>query len=342
MLFALDLGNKQTKIKSEKIEKVFPSYFVEASLYGNRSFFGALKAERDTKDYESTNDKGTTYVWGTELDLSVSVTDTAGFGLSRYTSREFQLLADFALAEMASYENCDEPVSATVVMGLPSEDFKNSKILEHVAEVMKKTHVVTINSNKIVTVIVDKLYVIPQPLGTVMDIVSDINGVIVDKQFATANIGVVDVGGGTVLIDALRSMNMADDTREQLNKGAYSLYKQITTSLTRDNIVLSEYELERAIRLTDGKWTPDTVHTHDLNPWITAESKIYTRRLASSIKSTYKGFGRMQKILITGGTANLLDVEELQKSLFGLAYIVPESELSNVRGFYKYGKSKVM
>lgn len=341
MLYALDLGNKQTKLKSAKIEKVFPSYFVEAELYGNRSFFGSVKAERDIKDYESTNDKGVTYVWGTELDLTVSVTDTAGFGLSRYTSREFQLLADFALAEIAWLENTEEPVYVTVVTGLPSEDFKNAKITETVAQVLKGTHTVTIG-NKVVTVIVDKLLIIPQPLGTVMDMVSDENGETIDKEFATANVGVVDIGGGTVLIDALRSMNMADDTREQLNKGAYSLFKQITTALTEDNIVLSEYELERAIRLTGGIWSPDNIQRYDLNPWIAIQSNIYTRRLASSIKTTYKGFGRMQQILITGGAAKLIDFEELQTSLFGLAHIVSDPEISNVRGFYKYGKSKGM
>lgn len=341
MLYALDLGNKQTKIKSEKIEKVFPSYFVEASLYGNRSYFGSIKAEQDIRDYESTNDQGVTYVWGTELDLTVSVTDTAGFGLARYSSREFQLLTDFALAELAYLEDVNEEMSITVVTGLPSDDFKNDKILEKVAEVIKGKHTVTINGNRIITVNVEKLFIIPQPLGTVTDIVYDDDGEIVNKDFATANVGVVDIGGGTVLIDALRSMNMADDTRAQLNKGAYSLYKQITTALTASNIELTEYELERAIRKSDSIWCPDGLQKHDLKPWILVESRIYTRRVASAIKTAYKGFGRMQKILLTGGAAHLIDIDELQSALFGLAHIVRDPELSNVRGFYKYGKSKI-
>lgn len=342
MLYALDLGNKQTKLKSEKMEKVLPSYFVETSLYGNRDFFASLKAKKDSKDFESINDQGYTYAWGTELGVESigQVTDTSGFGLSRYTSREFQLLVDFALAELAYEEGTNNTVYVDVVTGLPSGDFKSTQILQAVAKAIKGVHAVSVNGTKI-NVCVEKLFIVPQPLGTIYNIIANEKGVIVDSQYLNANVGVVDIGGGTVLIDALKSMNLVDDNRDQLQTGAYSLYKSITTELSSSDIILTEYELERVIRLNSGLWSPNGNAEIDLNPAIQNQSKAYTRRLTSSIKTTYKGFGRMQKILLTGGTANLLDLDELKVELRGLAHIVEDSELANVRGFFKYGQQKV-
>ena len=338
----MDLGNKQTKLKSGKIEKVLPSYFVEASLYGNRDFFKSVKAKKDTKDFESINDQGITYAWGTELDVeSIShVTDASGFGLGRYESRNFKLLVDFALAELAYEENTNDTVYVDVVTGLPSADYKSTKIKQTVTNVIEGAHLVNVN-NKPINIVVENVFILPQPLGTLYNIVANDKGEIKDTPLKDANIGVVDIGGGTVLIDALRSMNLVDDNREQFQTGAYSLYRDIITELSKNAILISEYELERVIRLNPEKWSPDGNKQIDLTPAIKKQSKLYTRRLVGNIRSTYKGFGRMQKILLTGGAANLIDYDELQQELPKLVHIVEESELANVRGFYKYGKTQV-
>ncbi|UYB50144.1 plasmid segregation protein ParM (plasmid) [Lysinibacillus capsici] len=344
VLFALDLGNKQVKIKSDKTEKVLPGYFVEASQYGNRDLLKFTKGEKDARDYESPNDKGFTYVWGKDLDVDMveQVTDASGFGLARYTSREFQLLADFALAELArEYEESKSNLVVNVVTGLPTGDFSNKKITEAVAKVLKGAHIVTIDGEQ-VAVTVNKLWILPQPLGTVLDYISDESGTVVNHELDEANIGIVDVGGGTLLIDALKKMNLVEDKRDQLSRGSYTLYKSILKQLREDDHTLDEYELEQIIRnASDDKylWSPDGIQKIDIGYAIKEQSKLYTRSVTSAVKATYKGFGRMQKILVTGGTANLLDDEEFKKDI-SIAQIVEESELANVRGFYKYGLNK--
>lgn len=344
VLFALDLGNKQVKLKSEKSEKVLPGYFVEASQYGNRDLLKFTKGKKDARDFESPNDKGFTYVWGKDLDVDMieQVTDASGFGLARYTSREFQLLADFALAELArDYEESKTNLVVNVVTGLPTGDFNNNKITEAVANVLKGAHIVTVDGEQ-VTVMVNKLWILPQPLGTVINYVSDESGTVVNHELDEANVGIVDVGGGTLLIDALRKMNLVEDKRDQLTRGSYTLYKAIIKQLAENDHSLSEYELEQVIRAADNKkylWSPDGIQKIDIGYAIDTQSKLYTRSVTSAIKATYKGFGRMQKILVTGGTANLLNIEELKKDI-PIAQIVKESELANVRGFYKYGLNK--
>ncbi len=341
MLYALDLGNKQVKLKSAKIERVLPSYFVESELYGNRSFFNDITDDKDTKDFESVHDSGVKYVWGTDLDLTTDVTDSAGFGLSRYKSREFKLLVDFALAELATHDAVgEETVTVDVVTGVPSDDYANLKILEQVASVIKGKHLVTVDG-KTISIVVENLLIVPQPLGTLYDIVCDDSGEIVEEAFKTANIGLVDVGGGTVLMDSFRSMNMELNKRDQTTNGSYALFRDIIRELNKDNIQISEYELEEAIRKHDGMWSPDNMQKIDLKPVIEAESKKYTRRLISRVKSAYKGLGRLQKVIYTGGTANLLDKEELEDYYGNLLYVVEDAEMANVRGFYKYYLNKV-
>lgn len=339
MLYALDLGNKQVKAKSAKIERVLPSYFIESSLYGNRSFFGGLTTQKDVKDFESVNDKGITYVWGTDLDLSADVTDCSGFGMERYQSREFSLLVDFTLAELAIFDAAEgETITVNVVAGLPTDDFLNPKIKEQVISVIKGKHLVTVDGTTL-TIIVDKLLLLPQPLGTAYNLALDDDGMPLENNpLENIDFGLVDAGGGTILIDAFRDLKMDYDKRVQTNNGSYALFRKIVNKLNEVDISINEYELENAIRKTDGIWSPDGVRKIDLNPTIEEEAKLYTRRLATTVRTAYKGFSSAAKYIFTGGTANLLDEDELELSWPGKWIVVEDAELSNVRGSFKYAK----
>src|SRR5690554_7401326 len=127
-LFALDLGNRQVKLMSEKSTKVLPSYFVDASEYGNRDVLKFARTESKMHDYVTQRDADFTYVWGEGLDISGKfVTDTIGFN-DRYNSREFRILADFALAELA--RDFNEPLlDVVVVTGVPTEDYDNDETI---------------------------------------------------------------------------------------------------------------------------------------------------------------------------------------------------------------------
>lgn len=341
-LFALDLGNKQTKIKSSKKTKVLPSRFVEASKYGDRGLLGFAKEQKDVRDFVSSKDSNFTYVWGTDLDEDiVRPTDTIGFGKSRYESREFKLLVDFALGELAlDFPEAENSIlEVAVVTGVPTSDYTQEAILEVLKETIKGDHNVKVD-NKSLNIRVKKLFVLPQPVGTIINVVTDENGNIIDSPLMKANIGVVDIGGGTLLIDAFRKMNMAQDNREQLENGAYTLYKSIANKLIKDGYSVDEYEIENCVRSGNDKeqylWSPDGVQTIDITKIVMEQREIFTRNVASDIKTAYKGFGRMQTILVTGGGANLL-IKETFHNEIGIERYVENSELANVLGFYKYG-----
>lgn len=345
-LFAMDLGNKQVKLKSSKQTRVLPSHFVEASQYGDRNVLGFAKTKKQVRDFVSSKDSEFTYVWGTELDEDVVsiVTDTIGFGAGRYSGREFKLLADFALAELAlDFEEAKNGIlEVNVVTGVPTSDYNQEDALQELQKALKGDHNIKVNGDDL-NIRVKKLTILPQPLGTILSVVMDEEGNLIESPILTANVGVVDVGGGTVLIDALRKMNMADNNRVQLSRGAFTLYESVVRDLIAMGHNINEYEVESVIRAGNDRekyfWSPDGIQTIDISKIVMKHRLNFTRNIASAVKTAYKGFGRMNTILVTGGAANLLTKIEFDAEI-GIQNYVENSELANVTGFYKYGMRK--
>ena len=336
-LFAMDLGNRQVKLMSEKGTKVLPAYYVDAAEYGNRDVLKFAKSDVKVHDYTTQRDADFTYVWGEDLDVSGKfVTDTIGFN-NRYNSQEFRNLVDFSLAELASDFN--EPlVEAVVVTGVPTEDYENDDTITQITNALKGVHSATIDGKAFV-VKVNDVYVQQQPVGTAIDVmINDQYEIIPDNDVEEGYIGVADIGGGTVILNAFDHMNLDTKNQAQLEDGAYSLYSAIKNKITTHNI--SEHEIEKIVRAGNESevytWSPNGNEKFDFSSIIMTERKRYTRKIASAIKSTFKAMGRMKKIYITGGTANLLIKSEFENAI-PIAEFVRDSETANARGFFKFG-----
>lgn len=341
-LFAVELGNRQVKLISEKSTKVLPSYFIDAEEYGNREVFAFAKSESPTSDYISNRDSEFTYVWGPGLDASGKlVTDTIGFS-GRYNSLEFKLLADFALAELARdfKESKKGILDVVVVTGVPTEDYDKENVFDQVISALKGVHSATIDGESY-AVRVHDVYVLMQPVGTAIDIMVDTKGNIKDGSDVEENyIGVVDIGGGTLLIDAFDHMNLDTKNRAQLEEGAFTLYTAIRNKVHETGYKITDQEVERLLRINSDSqtyvWSPNGREKLDLTDIVMTERKRYTRKVVSSVKSTYKSIARMKRIYVTGGTANLLIKTEFER-VIPIAQFVDDSETANARGFYKYG-----
>lgn len=341
-LFALDLGNRQVKLMSEKSTKVLPSYFIDAEEYGNRDVLAFAKGDKKTSDYASDRDSGYTYVWGEGLDAgSKMVTDTIRID-GRYNTREFKLLVDFALAELSRdfSEARDGILDVAVVTGVPTEDYDKPEIISQVVSTIKGVHSATIDGVSH-AIRVHDVYVLMQPVGTAIDIMVDDLGDVKDGvDIEDSLVGIVDCGGGTVLIDAFESMNLDKKNRQQLFEGAYTLYSAIRTRVTKEYGSITDNEVERLLREGGAKesyvWSPNGRDRYDLYEIVMHERNRYTRKVASAVNATYKANKRMKTVYVTGGTANLLIKDEFERTVPNASF-VSDSETANVRGFYKYG-----
>lgn len=343
MLFSLDLGNKQTKLKSSKLEIVLPSRFVIADKYGDSNILGFAIKKNTNKRYKSSkNDK--VYEWGADLkegSIESGIIDTMGFGADRYRSYKFELLVDFALAELAKdYTGSKKGfLNVDVQTGIPTEDYYNDEAKQALHDAIIGDHMVYIDESP-VHIRVTSVEITPQPLGTILNEIVDHKGATIENPLESANIGVVDIGGGTFLADALRNLQLDLTRKTQLAKGAYMLYMNIKTALAKEKLYPSEYEIEK-ILLSGSEtetytYSPDGALKRDITKIVMEQRKEFTREIIQEIANAYRGFGRMQLIFITGGGANLLLKSMVEQEL-GIVYFVENSQWANVRGFYKKG-----
>lgn len=327
---------------SEKGIKVYPSYFIDANEYGDRGILSFVKNDETTNDFVSALDKDFTYVWGKKLDISNRhITDTIAF-TDRYDSLEFRLLTDFALAEMVrDFKQAEKSeFEVVVVTGVPSIEYEQNEIVAKMQDALKGEHTVWIDGKEY-RILVKHVYILTQPTGTAIDaMVDNFGNIIEENDIENSYVGIVDAGGGTVIVDAFNNMNLDTKNRLQLEEGAHALYSAIRNAVTRLGHKITDYEVERLLRQNSlseqYKWTPNHRTTLDLTEIVMKERIRYTRKIATAVKTTLKSIAKMKIVYVTGGTANLLIKEEFLR-VIPIAWFVIGSETANVRGFYKYG-----
>ena len=346
MLFALDLGNKQAKGKSAKREIVLPSRFLIDENHGEEQLLGFAIVRNSNKTYKLSKRK-TFYKWGKDLNegiIETGLVDTMAFGAKRYKSENFGLLVDFMLAELAQdYASAKKSfLEVEVSTGLPTEDYYDLEAKQAAIDAFIGDHLVYVNDVP-VNIRVTSVEVTTQPMGTIGNEIADSKGVIKENPLATANIGVVDIGGGTFLADALRNFVTDKSRKSQLAKGAYLLYMNIKGALSKEKLYPNEHEIEKIVRDGNEKesywYSPDGERKFNITETVMEQREKFTKEVIGDINAAYKGFGRIQLIFVTGGGANLLIKNMLEKEL-GIVYFVEESEMANVRGFYKQGLLK--
>lgn len=339
-LFALDLGNIQTKIKSSKLEKVLPSKFSYYSDLGNQTT-SITKSDLDIKQYETLFDDDS-YAWGADINKAKArFEDTIGFE-SRYSSSTFKLLATFAIGELAKdFKQAKEGIlEVNIVTGVPTDEF-NEKAVKSIMKVLKSDHNITIDGVRL-AVRVNEVKVLPQPIGTVYNELLDVKGNIHKEDYESETISVVDCGGGTILIDTLHDMNLAETGRIQEEYGAHYLYDSIISECKKEGLSLTKNDIEDILRVQKDKYffRPNKNESHDITSIVNRAVKRYTTSLINTVDSTLKGTSLIDTLFFTGGGANIINKEQVL-SRYDRAIFIENSELANVNGFYKYGLATI-
>ncbi|WP_243292841.1 plasmid segregation protein ParM domain-containing protein [Bacillus sp. FJAT-47783] len=348
IIFGLDLGNKQTKLYSDKtVEgKVLPSHFLyyddlgdaQTSIFGSKLNISKYKVPFDEEEY----------AWGIDLHKvhnNDKLIDTISFE-NRYDTDEFKLLANFALGELAKdYKDTATKsiLEVSVVTGVPSDDF-NENSVRSIIKVLNGDHTITIDDTSYI-VRVAEVQVIPQSIGTVYNELLDKDGYIVEEKesYLEEEITVVDIGGGTILVDTLKNMNLSSKT--QFPTGIYSLYDMIVESAKEKAHGITSYDVEQILR--DGTdeegyfYKPNKHVSHDITNNVKRARSKYTRDLINKISKTIKSTNSIDTMLFTGGGANLIDKEKVLQR-YNRAVFVENSEVANVTGFFKYGKGVML
>lgn len=342
VLFAIDLGNKQTKMKSSKAELIFPSAFAKV----NPNATALFEIEYPIDELGEYAIGGKVYHWGTALQTKHSENElihTMSFN-DRYSNSEFQHLLKLALARL-SYDFTDRRNGASqylcvdLVLGLPTSDFNKDTVLM-LKEFLKREVKVTVEDTSI-TIIVDKVDFIKQFGGTILDLALNNDGEFHKQELLNETIGIVDIGGGTILVDECVKMSLGNSSvSETINNGIYNLYRNIaqTEKARIDN--LSEKTVQKVLHTPtqEGRYLVQRTRYEkiDLTNEVEKEIQAYTENLVSKLKNAFADEKKYDFLLFTGGGANIVDLRLIKETFGKRTQIAQTPELANVRGFYKY------
>ncbi|HAQ1518097.1 TPA: ParM/StbA family protein [Enterococcus faecium] len=344
LLFSVDLGNKSVKEMSTHVSPLsLPSRILNKNIINSGRFSNigsSLKRSLNVSEYSLVNTTES-YYFGKdihELGKDDYVIESLGFGISRYKQETYQNILSFSLANLARLEDqSDDVLTVNLVLGLPSSDYTET-IVKYVMQQATRQHSVEVDG-KAYNINVDTVWVLPQPIGTLYNLLLADDGSVQDETLISQKIGFVDIGGGTKLFDVVQNFEIDENNREQKDTGIFTLYNRIVNMLDLP-ISPNAFQLEKIIR--EGKekgvylFKPSGNESFNISEVVEREIKTYTNMVVAEVLATFKNFTTLDKVVFTGGGASIID-KQLVKDKIPHTLFVEDSEFSNVKGFYKFG-----
>jgi len=205
-----------------------------------------------------------------------------------------------------------------LVTGLPVNLFFDQKEpLENRLKALQEAPVkAQIGSRQVeVQVSVGAIKVVPQPFGSLMDLILDQRGQILRRDIAKGRVLVVDIGFHTVDLLAVEGLNIISRLSKSTNFGLASAYEAL------------------AQRLNKPLWQVDQLLLRQSAP----EASTILQHLAENINRTVESLNeRFDTYVLTGGgggrLAPWLLLNEANKVM------LDDPQLANVRGYLKAGE----
>lgn len=181
----------------------------------------------------------------------------------------------------------------------------------------------------------ERVRVIPQPFGTLFDLLLNLNGSMKDETFASQSIGIIDVGHHTT--DCIRVDDLTYIERDSRSTHGMSIAFEA---------IAREMKAKMALSLT-----PDRFVERMIRRWIEHPPSRPPRFLADLVRSTLEDLADQiaafaktlwsqdefpDRVILTGGGAHLIG-SLLKERIIDLI-VAPDPHLANVRGYFKYSQ----
>jgi len=331
----IDIGFGFTKATNGQDTFIFKSIFGEEADIQFWADFGTDTAT----DYIHVTIDGKSYFIG---DLAEQQSRVLHFTLDQE-----KLIADFVkvltLTVVGLFQDKDASIDVplNLVSGLPIGFFKQNH--ERFNEVLTGHHRVTYHSHHGQTttkeLYINKVRMLPQPLGSVLNLLMDDNGNITNKALATQKVGVVDIGFRTTdftILDHLRYVDRGSRTSETGISKGFSVIADKLREKCGVNVEL--YRLYDAVESGSIKMRGQGFNFAQFKDQV--YSQLATT-IANDIDRLWQDDWDIDAIVLTGGGCREL-AQYLQPQITGnLLPIDPglDQRLNNVLGYIKYGRS---
>jgi plasmid segregation protein ParM len=327
VIVGLDVGFGYTKtVRAEGVD-VSPSVIGEWTPGAFRLSVD-LGNRRDARVPEVVALDGRPYVVG---ERALRVAHRRFVGLSREWMAEptFRVLALAALHRVLG----EAGQRITIVTGLPVEDVDPHG--DSVRRLLEGSHELRLEPHgRCWTVAIERVHVLPQPLGTVLAQGLDSRGHVADPAGFEGRVGVLDVGFRTTdyfTLDGLEVLPARSLTR---NTGMADLLLDLSREVyrrwgvERDPHALDEATLRGVLQIGDAEVRLGPV----LDPWLDRHADA----IAAHARMLWGDQARdLRRLWITGGGSAVLGSR--LTALAPHAAVVRQARIQNAVGYFRYG-----
>ncbi len=331
-ILGIDVGFGFTKAYNGKNSVIFKSLIGDATDIQFRSSMGE---DSSTSNLHITLDNKS-YFLGSYAEMQSNIRE--------FTLDQEKLLEEFVkiLAITAAGLCTDSHDPINVVSGLPVGYLKrDSKKLK---EMIKGIHEITyhnINGDDITKRInIDKIHIIPQPIGSIFNLIFDDNGKIKDRALATQKLGVVDIGFKTTDFSIFDHLQYIERGSSTMDSGISKCFSVIANKLRQEsNINIELYRMFNVIESGMIKIRGKEYNVSNL------KKRVYNHAssaIASDLNRLWENDWDIDSIILSGGGSVELS-EYLSPNIDG--NVIPigkniDARFNNVQGYCKFGRYK--
>ena len=249
-----------------------------------------------------------------------------------------QYARTLALAAITPYVEHGDPVR--LVTGLPVSFFRKYK--DELITLLQNRHVINVvhagGEVEEKQIYIERVRVIPQPFGSLFNVMLDDNGKIMSQRFVTEKVGVIDIGFRTTdyaVADRTRYSERGSASSDAGMSMAYSAMAKWLQERSGVNVEahrLFDAALRGTIKIKGTRY--------DLRPVVERAYSQLANRIAAEVARLWVDDWDMDAIVLTGGGGTTL-APYLQSLLEGEVLPQPQGQdarVNNVLGYWKYGR----
>ena len=333
-VLGIDIGFGFTKATDGRETIIFKSIFGDASEIQFWADFG----DSSPTDHIHVSIDGKSYFVG---DLAEQQSSVLNFTLDqeRLISEYVRIFA-LTIAGLFYKNNSTINVPINVVSGLPIGYFKHNH--ERFNEILTGHHRVTYhshNGNKSTREIyINKVRMLPQPLGSILNDLMDTDGRIINEELASQKVGVVDIGFRTTDFTILDHLRYIDRGSRTIDTGISKGFSVIAGKLREKCGV--NVELYRLYKAAEEGTIKMRGHGFSFEK---IRDQVYSQlaaNIANELDRLWSEDWDIDTIILTGGGCREL-AKYLQPLITGNIKPIDsysDPRLNNVQGYAKYGK----
>ncbi|WP_022663663.1 ParM/StbA family protein [Desulfospira joergensenii] len=331
-ILGIDVGFGFTKAYNGKNSVIFKSLIGDAT---DIQFRSSLGEDTSTSSLHISLD-GKSYFLGNYAELQSSITE--------YTLDQEKLIEDFVkiMAVTAAGICSDTEGPLNVVTGLPVGFLKRDS--RRFKEVIKGVHEISFHSadgsHTTRQIHIDKIHVIPQPIGSIFNLIFDEFGKIKDKNLARQKLGVVDIGFKTTDFSIFDHLQYIERGSSTMDTGISKCFSVIANKLRQESGV--NIELYRIFKFIESGMVKIKGREYNIT---NLKKRVYTHAasaIASDLNRLWENDWDMDTIILSGGGSIPL-AEYLSPLVDG--NVIPikkniDARFNNVQGYCKFGHYK--